>query len=46
MGGCPRGGTALSERYFRLYRIWFILGWPGFLGVIAIFALMIWKPQW
>jgi uncharacterized membrane protein len=36
---------ALSARYHRLFRVWFLLGWPAFLGVIAIFALMIWKPQ-
>ena len=41
-----RDGAALPERYFRLFRIWFWLGWPAFAGVIAIFALMIWKPQW
>ena len=35
---------ALPPRYFRLFRIWFRLGWPAFAGVIAIFALMIWKP--
>jgi uncharacterized membrane protein len=34
----------LPERYFKLFRIWFWLGWPAFAGVIAIFALMIWKP--
>ena len=39
-----RDGTPLPERYHRLFRIWFWLGWPAFLGVIAIFALMIWKP--
>ena len=39
-----RDGTALPERYHRLFRIWFWLGWPAFLGVIAIFALMIFKP--
>jgi uncharacterized membrane protein len=22
-----------------------VLGWPAFLGVIAIFALMIWRPH-
>ena len=26
-------------------RIWIALGWPAFIGVIAIFALMIWRPQ-
>jgi len=39
-----RDGTALPARYHRLFRLWFILGWPAFLGVLAIFALMIWKP--
>jgi uncharacterized membrane protein len=34
----------LPDAYDRLYRIWFWLGWPAFAGVIAIFALMIWKP--
>ena len=38
-------GTELPPRYHRLFRIWFLLGWPAFLGVIAIFALMIWRPQ-
>jgi uncharacterized membrane protein len=37
-------GTPLPPRYHRLFRIWFILGWPAFAGVIAIFALMIAKP--
>jgi uncharacterized membrane protein len=35
----------LSPRYHRLFRVWFALGWPAFIGVIAIFALMIWKPR-
>jgi uncharacterized membrane protein len=38
-------GTPLPERYHRLFRIWFLLGWPAFLGVIAVFALMLWRPQ-
>jgi uncharacterized membrane protein len=41
-----RDGLALPDRYHRLFRIWFWLGWPAFIGVIAIFVLMIWKPQW
>jgi uncharacterized membrane protein len=36
--------AALPEAYDRLFRWWFGLGWPAFAGVIAIFALMIWKP--
>ena len=34
----------LPPEYRRLYVIWFWLGWPAFAGVLAIFALMIWKP--
>lgn len=37
--------VALPQRYHRLFRVWFTLGWPAFLGVIAIFALMIFKPR-
>jgi hypothetical protein len=35
---------ALLRGYFKLFRTWFWLGWPAFLGVIAIFALMVWNP--
>jgi uncharacterized membrane protein len=29
----------------RLYRIWFALGWPGFGALVAVFWLMISKPD-
>ncbi|MGO9947285.1 MAG: DUF2269 family protein [Steroidobacteraceae bacterium] len=35
----------LPGEYHRLFRIWFWLGWPAFAGVLGIFALMIWQPQ-
>ena len=35
----------LPARYHRLFRVWFILGWPAFAGVVAILALMIAKPR-
>ncbi len=38
-------GAELPAGYFRLFRVWFWLGWPAFAGVIAIFVLMIWKPR-
>jgi uncharacterized membrane protein len=38
-------GRPLPEQYRKLFRIWFALGWPAFAGVIAIFALIIAKPQ-
>jgi uncharacterized membrane protein len=41
-----RDGKPLPARYHTLFRVWFILGWPAFVGVIAIFALMLWKPHW
>lgn len=39
-------GTALPPAFHQLYRIWFWLGWPGFLSVAGIFVLMIFKPVW
>lgn len=35
----------LSAKYFRLFRIWFACGIPAFLAVLAIFWLMVAKPQ-
>lgn len=37
-------GAALPERYHRLMRWWFWLGWPAFAGVVLIFWLMVVKP--
>jgi uncharacterized membrane protein len=37
-------GAALPPGYLQRHRLWFALGWPAFFAVIAIFALMIWKP--
>jgi uncharacterized membrane protein len=41
-----RKGKPLPARYHSYFKVWFWLGWPAFLGVIAIFILMLWKPQW
>jgi len=38
------GATELPERYWRLSRIWFWLGWPAFLSVLVIVWLMIARP--
>ena len=38
-------GTPLPERYYRFLRYWFLLGWPAFIGVLAIFYLMVFKPD-
>lgn len=37
-------GTALPASYGTLFKIWFLLGWPAFLSLIAIFFLMVVKP--
>ena len=38
-------GTKLSQSALRAYRLWFVLGWPAFAALIAVFWLMIAKPQ-
>ena len=40
-----RRSAPLPEAYDRLFRAWFILGWPAFAAMIAIFWLMIARPQ-
>lgn len=37
-------GEALPERYFRLYRVWFVFGFPAFIAILAIVWLMISRP--
>jgi uncharacterized membrane protein len=37
-------GEPLPAQYHRLFRVWFVLGWPAFAGVVAILGLMIAKP--
>jgi len=40
-------GREFDEReYERLRRIWFLLGWPAFLALVAVFWLMVSKPTW
>lgn len=39
-------GTTLPVAYHRLFRIWFVFGFPGFGAVLAILWLMIAKPSW
>ncbi len=38
-------GAPLSAGYWRLYRLWFALGWPAFAAVLGIFWLMVAKPD-
>ena len=37
-------GTELPARFYLLFKRWFILGWPAFISIMIIFALMIEKP--
>ena len=37
-------GADLPGRYHRLFKIWFILGWPVFVGLLMVFFLMMVKP--
>ncbi|MFM9861453.1 DUF2269 domain-containing protein [Pseudoxanthobacter sp. M-2] len=38
-------GAPLPARYFRLFRVWFVLGFPAFSAVTAIVWLMVAKPD-
>jgi uncharacterized membrane protein len=47
MLAAKRRGEAFDEAgYDRLFRVWFVLGWPAFGGLIVIFWLMVAKPTW
>lgn len=37
-------GAPLPEAYFRLFRLWFVLGFPAFGAVLVIVWLMVAKP--
>jgi uncharacterized membrane protein len=37
-------GDPLPPLYYRYLRLWFMLGWPAFTAVLAIFYLMVFKP--
>jgi uncharacterized membrane protein len=39
-----QNGSDLPPRYHRLFKIWFILGWPAFIGLVIVFFLMVFKP--
>jgi uncharacterized membrane protein len=36
-------GTRSAE-YLKLFRWWFLLGWPAFAGLLLVFFLMVLKP--
>lgn len=39
-----RDGTELPARYHALFKVWFLLGWPAFIGLVVVFFLMVAKP--
>jgi len=43
--GAAASGAALPPAYHRLYRTWFAFGFPAFAAVLAIFWLMIARPE-
>jgi len=44
VASCHAGNAPLPREYHRLFRLWFALGWPAFLGLVAVFFLMVIKP--
>lgn len=38
-------GKPLPPLFRRYFRWWFALGWPAFLGLLVVFALMIARPK-
>lgn len=34
----------LPPEYFAAMRLWFVLGWPAFIALVFVFALMVVKP--
>lgn len=40
-----RGGTALPARHWRYARIWESLGYPAFAAKLAVYFLMVCKPD-
>lgn len=41
---CTENNLPLPDEYTHLFKIWFALGWPAFIGLIVIFFLMVFKP--
>ncbi len=41
---CLSSHAPLPLEYHRLFRLWFFLGWPAFIGLVAVFFLMVVKP--
>lgn len=42
--GAAAAGSALPPEYHRLFRWWFVLGWPAFAAILGIVVLMVARP--
>jgi uncharacterized membrane protein len=42
---CLAAQSPLPPLYRTYFRWWFALGWPAFIAMLAIFWLMVAKPQ-
>lgn len=40
-----KAGQALPPAYHRLFRIWLACGWPAFMAMLALFWVMLAKPD-
>lgn len=45
VAACLSSQRPLPAEYHRLFRLWFLLGWPAFIGLVAVFFLMVLKPM-
>lgn len=41
---CSQQQAPIPSEYRRLFKIWFVLGWPSFFGLTIIFYMMVVKP--
>jgi uncharacterized membrane protein len=44
VAACLFSQDPLPPVYHRLFRLWFLLGWPAFIGLVTVFFLMVQKP--
>jgi uncharacterized membrane protein len=42
---CLSSGKPLPDEFHRLFRVWFLLGWPAFTALVAVYFLMVTKPS-
>jgi uncharacterized membrane protein len=41
---CAKAQKTIPDRFHKLFRIWFWLGWPAFISLAVVFYLMVTKP--